>query len=146
MSAETGKAIIIHANQAGESISSKVAFWSQMIAKTTETTGPDPSTLPSSEYGHPAEGSLTAQRAVDAGVWVDREIDRLICEIKEIGKFDELEGGVCTTTFGELFLRYQDISNSVVGVLMRARKRKRVKFLGEMLYQHSCKAVKITVL
>jgi hypothetical protein len=55
---------------------------------------------------------------------VENEIAKLIEVIKEIGKFDATEGGVCTIEFGPLFYHYQDISDTLVGILMRAKKRK----------------------
>lgn len=97
-------------------------------------------------YGHPVEGSLTDIRGRQAAAWVDAELDRLLVEIRKIGTCDPAEGGSSTVTFGELFNHYQDISNTLVGILMRAKKRKLVKYEGEMLYQHSSKNVKITLL
>ena len=97
-------------------------------------------------YGRPVDGSLTEARGKQASAWVDHEVDRLIEEITKIGQYDETEGGMVTVTFGKLFLHYQDISNTVVGILMRAKKRHRVKYLGEMLYQHTSDNVKITVI
>jgi len=102
--------------------------------------------LSKEEYGRPVEGSLTDIRGKQAASWVDHEVDKLVGEILKIGRFDPSEGGLATVAFGELFLHYQDISNTVVGILMRAKKRKRVKYEGEMLFQHSSKNVKITAL
>ena len=52
-----------------------------------------------------------------------------------MGKFDATEGGVVTVEFGPLFYKYQDISDTLVGILMRAKKRKLIKYPGDMLFQ-----------
>ena len=38
-------------------------------------------------------------------------------------------------TFGELFILYQDISDTLVGILMRAKKYKKLFYDGQMLFQ-----------
>lgn len=96
------------------------------------------------EYGHPVEGTLTAQRGVQAAEWVDHEVDKLIEEIQQIGTIDSQ--GRVTCTFGQIFTHYVDISNTVVGILMRARKRKRIHYEGEMLFQNKSEDVVIVVL
>lgn len=96
-------------------------------------------------YGKPVEGSKTDERAKAAAVWVDKEIDKMVEVIKKIGGYDEVQGGY-TVTFGELFHAYQDISDTLVGILMRAKKRKRVYYIGDMLYQGMSDNVKITVI
>jgi len=95
-------------------------------------------------YGHAAEGSATAARAAKAQQWVDMEIDKMIVVIE---KHAEPDGsGRPTITFGKLFDIYADISDTLVGILMRARKRKKLEFQGDMLFQGAHDAVVITVL
>ena len=53
---------------------------------------------------------------------MDAEIDRLVREIAVLG--DTAEGGEVSVRFGVLFERYQSISDSLVGILKRAKKRK----------------------
>lgn len=151
---EVGKEILLAANEAGD-VKSKTKLWQQRMNEINEANKHNPfsrefdghhDVVDKEHYGHPVEGSLTDIRGKEAAKWVDHEVDRLCQEIKKIGQYDPIEGGICTCTFGDLFVHYQDISNTVVGILMRAKKRKRVKYVGEMLYQHSCKDVKITVL
>jgi hypothetical protein len=36
-----------------------------------------------------------------------------------------------TIKFGALFIAYQDISDTLVGILMRAKKRRRIVYEGE---------------
>ena len=52
---------------------------------------------------------------------------------------------VCIT-FGRLFDVYADISDTLVGILMRARKRGFLTFEGDMLFQGAHDKVLITVL
>lgn len=96
-------------------------------------------------YGKPKEGSETHRRAQEASKWVEKEIDKMVGVIKKIGEYDEQRGGY-TVTFGELFKAYQDISDTLVGILMRAKKRKRVYYIGDMLYQGASDSVRITVI
>jgi len=97
-------------------------------------------------YGKAPEGSKTEERANAAAQWVELEIAKLVEVIKEIGAYDAAEGGVATVCFGPLFYHYQDISDTLVGILMRAKKRKLLKYQGDMLFQGAHDKVKITVL
>jgi hypothetical protein len=63
-----------------------------------------------------------------------------------MGKFDPQEGGIATVQFGPLFYKYADISDTLVGILMRAKKRKRLIYQGDMLFQSMHDHVKITVI
>uniref|UniRef100_A0A8C7F2P0 Si:dkey-29b11.3 n=1 Tax=Oncorhynchus kisutch TaxID=8019 RepID=A0A8C7F2P0_ONCKI len=53
---------------------------------------------------------------------------------------------VVTVEFGKLFEHYVNISNKVVGILLRARKQGLVSFEGEMLWQGQDDRVLITLL
>ena len=64
----------------------------------------------------------------------------------EMGSYDAEEGGKKTVQFGPLFYKYADISDTLVGILMRAKKRKRLFYKGDMLFQNRHDDVKITVL
>lgn len=97
------------------------------------------------QYGKAPEGSRTEERAKEASLWVDNEISKLTAVIKQIGKMDKAEGGI-TVDFGTLFDTYVDISDTLVGILMRAKKRNVLKYEGQMLYQGASKNVKITLL
>ena len=56
-------------------------------------------------------------------------------------------GSVChAITFGRLFDVYSNISNKLVGILMRARKQGIVDFEGEMLWQRRDDHVIITMM
>ncbi|KAH9253940.1 hypothetical protein BASA81_008064 [Batrachochytrium salamandrivorans] len=96
-------------------------------------------------YGKPVEGSKTEDRAKEASAWVDKEIAKLVEVIKQIGTVDAQEGGI-TVEFGLLFDTYVDISDTLVGILMRAKKRQVLKYPGQMLYQGASGKVKITLL
>jgi hypothetical protein len=96
-------------------------------------------------YGLAEAGSQTEKRAKAAKAWVDKEIDKLIEVIMEHGKADPDDGKV-TICFGPLFYIYQDISDTLVGILMRSKKRKKVFYKGDMLWQGKDNAVVIKVL
>ncbi|XP_076805570.1 actin-binding Rho-activating protein-like isoform X2 [Clavelina lepadiformis] len=94
------------------------------------------------EYAQPV--GLTAERGAKAKRYISKDIE-VLCHIIEImGKPDD-NGNICTT-FGELFERYTNISNKVVGTLLRARKYNLVDFSGEMLWQRRDDDVVITLL
>ena len=85
-------------------------------------------------YGTAVAGSKTEERARAAQEWVEKEILKLIDVIKQQGQTDEATGEV-SITFGVLFAAYADISDTLVGILMRARKRKQLAFTADMLFQ-----------
>jgi hypothetical protein len=95
-------------------------------------------------YGRPPEGSLSEARAAKASDWVDNEIEKLLQVIVENGKVGS-NGKTCIT-FGQLFVLYQDISDSLVGIMMRAKKRSRLHYEGDMLWQGQHDDVCITIL
>lgn len=79
--------------------------------------------------------SKSDERAKKAQEWTNKEIDRVVQVIKDYGSVDE-ETKQTRITFGELFLIYEKISDTLVFMLIKARKRKRVFFdAGEMLLQ-----------
>ena len=86
-------------------------------------------------YGQAPAGSLTEARAKAAQAWVDKEIDSLIEVIEKNGQVTAASGGKHAITFGELFDIYADISDSLVGILKRAKKRGRLAFDADMLFQ-----------
>uniref|UniRef100_A0A7S3NLY4 Costars domain-containing protein n=1 Tax=Aureoumbra lagunensis TaxID=44058 RepID=A0A7S3NLY4_9STRA len=93
------------------------------------------------EYGTPPPGSATAARWEKGKKWVDEQIDNLIQAIHDIGETDDN----CTiVTFGALFYYYADVSDSLVGILMRAKKRQRLFYEGDMLFQNKDDHVIIT--
>ncbi|ESP02331.1 hypothetical protein LOTGIDRAFT_172211 [Lottia gigantea] len=95
-------------------------------------------------YGKPVGGSLTEIRGKQAQNHVFGEILDLTMTIDDIG--EPQPDGTKTVTFGKLFSSYLRVSNKVVGILLRARKRNYVKFEGEMLYQGRDENVVITLL
>ncbi|XP_056153975.1 actin binding Rho activating protein b [Lampris incognitus] len=95
-------------------------------------------------YGHPKEGSKTAERAKRAEQHIHREIGDMCYVIRTMADPDP--DGKSRVTFGHLFDRYVRISDKVVGILMRARKHGKVAFEGEMLWQGRDDAVIITLL
>ncbi|XP_051575672.1 actin-binding Rho-activating protein-like, partial [Myxocyprinus asiaticus] len=95
-------------------------------------------------YGRPLEGSKTEQRGKDAHSHISREVTELCQVIREIGKCRE--DSRPSVQFGALFERYVNISNKLVGVLLRARKQGLVHFEGEMLWQGRDDGVFITLL
>ncbi|CAI5437438.1 unnamed protein product [Caenorhabditis angaria] len=99
----------------------------------------------SSEYGRPKPGTLTEMRAKKAAAHVAREMLTLCEVVEDYGK-REGEDGPIRITFGRLFGIYVNISDKVVGTLLRARKHKMVDFEGEMLFQKRDDHVIITLL
>lgn len=97
------------------------------------------------DYGLAVIGSETEKRAKAAKAWVDKEIDKLLEVIQEHGKVDAEDGKV-VICFGPLFYIYQDISDTLVGILMRSKKRKKVFYKGDMLWQGKDDLVAIKIL
>ncbi|XP_074842862.1 actin-binding Rho-activating protein [Carettochelys insculpta] len=95
-------------------------------------------------YGHPKEGTKTAERAKRAEIHIQREIGEMCFIIATMAQ--PRRDGKIQITFGELFDRYVRISDKVVGILMRARKHGLVDFDGEMLWQGRDDHVIITLL
>ncbi|XP_054841426.1 actin-binding Rho-activating protein isoform X1 [Eublepharis macularius] len=95
-------------------------------------------------YGHPKEGTKTAERAKRAEAHIYREMKDLCFIIRTMASLHS--DGKMQVTFGELFERYVRISDKVVGILMRARKHGLVNFEGEMLWQGRDDNVIITLL
>ncbi|XP_027705685.1 actin-binding Rho-activating protein [Vombatus ursinus] len=95
-------------------------------------------------YGHPREGTKTAERAKRAEEHIHREVMGLCFIIRTMARCGR--DGKIQVTFGELFDRYVRISDKVVGILMRARKHGLVHFEGEMLWQGRDDHVVITLL
>ncbi|XP_056330718.1 actin-binding Rho-activating protein-like [Danio aesculapii] len=95
-------------------------------------------------YGRPLEGSKTEQRGKDAHFLMNREVTELCQVIREIGQSGD--DGRTAVRFGTLFERYVNISNKLVGVLLRARKQGLVHFDGEMLWQGRDDGVIITLI
>uniref|UniRef100_A0A0K0E3G4 Costars domain-containing protein n=1 Tax=Strongyloides stercoralis TaxID=6248 RepID=A0A0K0E3G4_STRER len=97
------------------------------------------------EYGTPIPGTLTELRAKKASKHIKKEMD-IVCQvIKEYGKVNKKTGYI-EITFGELFNVYTNISDKVVGILLRARKHNMVHFEGEMLFQRRDENKIITLL
>lgn len=94
-------------------------------------------------YGSAPEGSESAVRAQKANDWVKVQVKQLIDVIGEIGTAGP--GGLKQTNFGTLFVRYETISDTVVGILQRAKKYGVVTFEGEMLFQGQSNGVVIAL-
>lgn len=88
------------------------------------------------------EGQTTSRRKT----WVDDGIAKLVGLIEENGQVDKAEGGKKTATFGVLFDKFGPGSDMLVGILMRARKKGKVKYVGDMLFKGVHDNVKITIL
>ncbi|CAJ0942958.1 unnamed protein product, partial [Mesorhabditis belari] len=84
------------------------------------------------DYGRPTPGSKTEARGIKASVHVCREIIFLIETINE-NAIGEPPNRVIE--FGKLFQLYSYYSETLMGMLIRARKYGLIHFEGEMLYQ-----------
>ena len=87
----------------------------------------------------------TLERGLKAHAHVEKEIQYLLDVISSMAKFDT-EEGLFFVTFKAIFDRYVRISDKVVGILIRAKRRKLLKFESEMLWQGRDDAEKIYVL
>ncbi|XP_066260639.1 actin-binding Rho-activating protein-like [Euwallacea similis] len=92
------------------------------------------------DYGRPAKGSLSEQRAFKATIQVCKEMLQLCEVIEQCGEplflpHEKDNDGRKVISFGNLFSIYQGISDKVVGMLIRARKHQLVDFEGECLFQ-----------
>ena len=90
-------------------------------------------------YGTAVAGSATEARAAKAQAWVETEIEKLIDVIRQNGDGSSI-------TFGVLFEVYANISDTLVGILMRARKRGKIAFESDMLFQGVHDGVEIRIL
>ncbi|CAF2511727.1 unnamed protein product [Rotaria sp. Silwood2] len=81
-----------------------------------------------------ADQADLAHRGHEVQEQVLEEMKQLCQVIQTNGKKQEDE--TITITFGDLFEIYADISDKLVGVLLKARKHGYLKFQGEMLLQH----------
>jgi len=77
--------------------------------------------------------------------WVDDGIKKLTDLIESVGSFDKGEGGKKTATFGKIYENFGSNSDMLVGILMRARKKGKIKYVGDMLFKGVHDDVKITV-
>ena len=110
-------------------------------------------------YGTAKEGSKSAARAKKAKLWVKEQIGILLHTIRRVGSEKKLAksqeneiskkqgletGAQCMqVSFGVLFKTYQDISDTLVGMLRRAKKYKLLGFKGDMLFQGQSDGVMI---
>lgn len=90
----------------------------------------------SSDSGGVSDMSASRRRARNALAWVDASIEQLVEVIQRHGVVN-LDSGEVEIQFGQLFRIYEDVSSSLMGILMRAKKRSIVKYRGHMLYQNS---------
>lgn len=87
----------------------------------------------------------TLERGMKAHAHIENEIQYLLDMIMSMASFCPKEKKAYVT-FKQIFDRYVRISDKVVGILMRAKKRKLVTFESEMLWQGRDDHVKIYVL
>ncbi len=69
----------------------------------------------------------------------------LLGVITREGRPDKHSGGRQGIDFGSLFYIYQDISDTLVGMIRKCRQAKLLDFEGDMLFQHSHGHVMITL-
>ncbi|KAH9261413.1 hypothetical protein BASA81_000057 [Batrachochytrium salamandrivorans] len=93
-----------------------------------------------------SDRTLSEARGQKAAEWVEKEVYKLVGEIEKLGR--KQSTGVVEITFGELFNRYADVSDTLVGILARAKKRDLLKYEGQgghLLFQGKHDAVVITL-
>eukprot|EP00940_MAST-03C_sp_MAST-3C-sp2_P001029 g1029.t1 len=86
------------------------------------------------------ESADSESRAEKAKEWVNDQVLVLLRTVSDLGGGDSGR-----TTFAKLFVRYERISDSLNGILMRAKKRGLVQYKGEMLLQRVSDAVVISL-
>ncbi|TRY71945.1 hypothetical protein TCAL_03936 [Tigriopus californicus] len=96
-------------------------------------------------YGTPVAGSKTEARGKAAHQRLSLEVLELCLIIQDYGVKDP-NTGLASIKFGRLFDIYTNISDKVVGVLLRARKHSLLTFQGEILFQRQDDHVDITLL
>lgn len=84
------------------------------------------------------------ERIKAASAWIEFEMNRLIDVIEDIGREDEY--GRKFATFHELVDIYQDLSDTLVGILLRAKRAGRIYYEGDMLFEGESSNVEIVVL
>lgn len=85
-------------------------------------------------------------RAIDAAKWTDREIARVISEIKQRGYEIDDGSGRTGITFGQLFDETDQIFDALSGILKTSKKYGVVAFEGEQLWQGQNDHTEITLL
>lgn len=145
---------------AGGSLSSRIAKWKhvedehkhkQLINPFSEWAGSSTRTKLDKDdpnYARPVEGSMTAIRGQKAGERISGEIKQLVGIMQQYGQRQATDDGQVRywIRFGKLFDVYSNISNKLVGILMRARKQGQIDFEGEMLWQRRDDHVIISML
>ncbi|CAF1417329.1 unnamed protein product [Rotaria sordida] len=81
-----------------------------------------------------ADQADLAHRGHEVREQVLEEMKQLCQIIQSNGQ--KQEDGTITITFGDLFEIYTNVSDKLVGILLKARKHGYLKFQGEMLLQH----------
>lgn len=140
---DSGSPIVTNVNPDPEiecSVRSKAAMWQEKLKEHQMKQAANPFsdsqqhsshlklTKMSDGYGRPPPGSMTARRGDQATEWVNHEIEKLVAVIKEIGT--TREDGTVSVLFGRLFIAYQEISNTLVGIMRRAKKKKYIAYSG----------------
>ena len=85
-------------------------------------------------YGKAPKGSESAARAKKGKKWVKTQVKQLCQIIADMGTAHPKNGRI-RVQFGPLFIAYQDISDTLVGMLQRSKKWGLIKYKGEMLWQ-----------
>jgi hypothetical protein len=83
------------------------------------------------------------ERRKAAKAWIEFEMNRLTDIIEEVGIEDEY--GRPTVSFGQLLDIYESISDTLVGILIRAKKAGRVWYDGDVLFEVEHDNVVITL-
>lgn len=94
-------------------------------------------------YGRPVEGTLTEYRGNKAKNVIANNIVECCETIRTCGA--QTKDGTWEVTFGVLFKTYERINDTLVGLLVRARRHGLLEFPGEMLYQGQDNNVIITL-
>jgi hypothetical protein len=83
------------------------------------------------------------QRQLEAVAWTDKELRKLIAQIKELGTCDN---GQYTVAYGHLFVKTGNIFEALSGTLLTAKKQGVVAYEGQLLLQGAHDRVVVTLL
>lgn len=133
-------------------------FWNDFAKKNEEyqennifsDTYKGPQVLKKGDAGWGCPTGKTLERGLKAHNHITKEIQNLLDVMVSLAlaekNIDKNQGGRLFVTFKQIFDRYVRISDKVVGILMRARKKKLIAFEGEMLWQGQDDHVRIYIL
>eukprot|EP00924_Labyrinthula_sp_SR-Ha-C_P004552 maker-scaffold_1-snap-gene-4.19-mRNA-1 protein AED:0.00 eAED:0.00 QI:108/1/0.66/1/0.5/0.33/3/183/987 len=94
------------------------------------------------------QGNIRKKKTKNGKKTVQESIQEVIDMIKEEGAYDEAEKGLRTIRYGDLFRKYKGDGKDpalLVGLLIKAKRQKRIRYRGDMLFKGIHDEIKVTV-